>query len=55
MRYLKGYLESGVFTVGNMKESPTPGRSVISHETMERDGFSNMFEELPVVFHESAP
>jgi ATP-dependent Lon protease len=54
---LKGYLESGVFTVGNYEGIADAGVVLcgnIKHETMERDGFSNMFEELPAVFHESA-
>ena len=54
---LKGYLESGVFTVGNYEGVAEAGVILcgnIKHETMEADGYSNMFKELPMVFHESA-
>jgi ATP-dependent Lon protease len=54
---LKGYLESGVFTVGNYEGKGEAGVILcgnISKETMDNDGTSNMFEELPAVFHESA-
>ena len=54
---LKGYLESGVFTVGNYEGTAEAGMILcgnIKKETMDADGYSNMFEELPAVFHESA-
>lgn len=54
---LKGYLESGVFTVGNYEGTADAGVILcgnIKKETMDTDGYSNMFEELPSVFHESA-
>jgi ATP-dependent Lon protease len=54
---LKGYLESGVFTVGNYEGTADAGMILcgnIKRETMDADGYSNMFEELPAVFHESA-
>jgi len=54
---LKGYLESGVFTVGNYEGVADAGVILcgnIKQETMDADGFDNMFEELPSVFHESA-
>ena len=54
---LKGYLESGIFTVGNYEGTADAGVILcgnIKKETMEEDGFANMFEELPSVFHESA-
>lgn len=54
---LKGYLESGVFTVGNYEGVAHAGVILcgnIKKETMDADGYSNMFEELPPVFHESA-
>lgn len=54
---LKGYLESGVFTVGNYEGIADAGVILcgnIRKETMDSDGYSNMFEELPSVFHESA-
>ena len=54
---LKGYLESGIFTVGNYEGTADAGVILcgnIKKETMDSDGYSNMFEELPTVFHESA-
>ncbi|XOQ52598.1 MAG: ATP-dependent Lon protease [Succiniclasticum sp.] len=54
---LKGYLESGIYTVGNHEGTAYAGVILcgnISQSVMEDDGFSNMFEELPKVFHESA-
>ncbi|NLI70094.1 MAG: BREX system Lon protease-like protein BrxL [Firmicutes bacterium] len=54
---LKGYLESGVFTVGNYEGTADAGVVLcgnIKKETMDEDGYGNMFEELPPVFHESA-
>lgn len=54
---LKGYLESGIFTVGNYQGTAEAGVILcgnIKKETMDEDGFGNMFEELPSVFHESA-
>ena len=54
---LKGYLESGVYTVGDYEGTADAGVILcgnIKKETMDADGYSNMFEELPTVFHESA-
>lgn len=54
---MKGYLESGIFTVGNYEGTADAGVILcgnITKETMDSDGYSNMFEELPAVFHESA-
>lgn len=54
---LKGYLESGAFTVGNYEGTAEAGVILcgnIRKELMDEDGFGNMFEELPPVFHESA-
>lgn len=54
---LKGYLESGIYTVGNYEGTADAGVILcgnIRKETMDGDGYSNMFEELPSVFHESA-
>jgi ATP-dependent Lon protease len=54
---LKGYLESGVFTVGNYEGAAEAGVILcgnIRKEKMDEDGYSTMFEELPAVFHESA-
>lgn len=54
---LKGYLESGIFTIGNYEGKATAGMILcgnIKKETMDADGYSNMLAELPTVFHESA-
>lgn len=54
---LKGYLEQGNFTVGDYKGVAEAGMVLcgnIRKEIMDHDGYSNMFVELPVVFHESA-
>ncbi|GHV54676.1 hypothetical protein FACS1894216_15190 [Synergistales bacterium] len=54
---LKGYLESGVYTVGNYEGVADASVILcgnIAKETMDNDGTTNMFEELPTVFHESA-
>lgn len=54
---LKGFLESGVFTVGNYEGTAEAGIILsgnIKKEKMDEDGYGNMFEELPPVFHESA-
>lgn len=54
---LKGYLESGIFTVGNYEGASEAGIILsgnLKKETMDEDGFGNMFEELPSIFHESA-
>ena len=54
---LKGYLESGVFTVGNYEGTASSGVVLcgnISKEIMDADGTTDMFCELPKVFHESA-
>lgn len=54
---LKGYLESGIFTVGNHEGNATAGVVLcgnISKELMDQDGYEDMFQELPDVFHESA-
>lgn len=54
---LKGYLESGVYTVGNHEGTADAGMILcgnIRKEIMDADGYSNMFVELPKVFHESA-
>lgn len=54
---LKGYLESGIYTVGNYEGVAEAGVILcgnIKKETMDADGYSNMFDELPSVFHESA-
>ena len=54
---LKGYLEQGTFTVGNYKGVSDAGVVLcgnISAGTMQKDGYADMFTELPKVFHESA-
>ncbi|HJJ32939.1 MAG TPA: BREX system Lon protease-like protein BrxL [Methanocorpusculum sp.] len=54
---MKGYLESGVFTVGNYEGKADSGMILcgnISKSIMDEDGYGNMFEELPLVFHEAA-
>ncbi len=54
---LKGYLESGTFTVGNYEGKADAGIVLcgnISKEIMDAGGTVNMFRELPIVFHESA-
>lgn len=54
---LKGYLEQGTFTVGDYKGVADAGVVLcgnISKDIMDADGYSNMFVELPFVFHESA-
>lgn len=54
---LKGYLEQGTFTIGDYKGVADAGVILcgnIRKEIMDADGYSNMFVELPVVFHESA-
>ncbi|HWQ71751.1 MAG TPA: BREX system Lon protease-like protein BrxL [Desulfitobacteriaceae bacterium] len=54
---MKGYLESGIYTVGNYEGTADAGVILcgnIRKETMDNDGYTNMFEELPSVFHESA-
>lgn len=54
---LKGYLEQGNYTVGDYKGVADAGFILcgnIRKEIMDSDGYSNMFTELPVVFHESA-
>jgi ATP-dependent Lon protease len=54
---LKGYLETGKFTVGNFEGIAEAGVILcgnIKKEIMDQDGYGNMFEELPPVFRESA-
>ena len=54
---LKGYLESGNFTVGTYEGTATAGVILcgnIKKETMDNDATTDMFAELPNIFHESA-
>jgi len=52
---LKGYMESGVFTVGNYEGTADSGIILLGNIKKESmDEYENMFEDLPDVFHESA-
>ena len=52
---LKGYMESGVFTVGNYEGTADAGIVLLGNIKKESmDEYENMFDELPKVFHESA-
>ena len=52
---LKGYMESGVFTVGNYEGTADAGVILLGNIKQEKmDVLDDMFEELPKVFHESA-
>ena len=54
---LKGYMESGSYTVGNQSGNADAGVILsgnISKESMDRNNDVDMFSELPDIFHESA-
>ena len=52
---LKGYMESGVFTVGNYEGVAESGIVLLGNVKEENmNEYDNMFEELPKIFHESA-
>jgi ATP-dependent Lon protease len=54
---LKSFCENGYCNIGNHRVDGDAGVILcgnIKKETMDTDGFGNMFEELPSVFHESA-
>lgn len=54
---LKSFCENGYCNIGNHRVDGDAGVILcgnIKKETMDADGFDNMFEELPAVFHESA-
>ncbi len=54
---LKSFCENGYCNIGNHRIDGDAGVILcgnIKKETMDEDGFGNMFEELPSVFHESA-
>lgn len=52
---LKGYMESGVYTVGNYEGTADSGIILLGNISSDNmDEYKNMFEELPTVFHESA-
>jgi ATP-dependent Lon protease len=52
---LKGYMESGVYTVGNYEGTADSGIVLLGNISKDNmDEYKSMFEELPVAFHESA-
>jgi len=54
---LKSFCENGYCNIGNHRVDGDAGVILcgnIKKETMDEDGFGNMFEELPSAFHESA-
>ena len=54
---LKGYLESGEYTIGNHKNKSDAGFILcgnISKEIMDQNGYVDMFQELPKELYESA-
>ena len=52
---LKGYMESGVFTVGNYEGVADSGIILLGNISQDNmDEYKSMFSELPTVFHESA-
>lgn len=52
---LKGYMEKGVYTVGNYEGVGEAGIVLLGNIKQERmDEYDDMFVELPVAFHESA-
>lgn len=52
---LKGYMESGVFTVGNYEGTADSGIVLLGNIKEENmNEYRDMFQELPEVFHESA-
>lgn len=54
---LKSFCENGYCNIGNHRVNGDAGVILcgnIKKETMDEDGYGNMFEELPSVFHESA-
>ena len=54
---LKAYLESGIIKIDSYERAADAGFVLcgnISKEIMDDGGFSNMFQELPKSFHESA-
>lgn len=52
---LKGYMESGVYTVGNFEGSADAGIILLGNISKENmDEYKSMFLELPSAFHESA-
>lgn len=52
---LKGYMESGVYTVGNYEGVADAGILLLGNISQDRmDEYKNMLTELPKIFHESA-
>ncbi|SHI29061.1 BREX system Lon protease-like protein BrxL [Desulfosporosinus lacus] len=52
---LKGYMESGVFTVGNYEGTADSGIILLGNISKgNMDEYKSMFSELPSAFHESA-
>lgn len=52
---LKGYMESGVFTVGNYEGVADSGIILLGNISQSNmNEYDNMFQELPSAFHESA-
>lgn len=52
---MKGYMESGVFTVGNYEGTADAGIILLGNIKQENmDIYRSMFSELPTTFHESA-
>ncbi len=52
---LKGYMESGIFTVGNYEGTADSGIILLGNISQDRmDEYQDMFKELPSAFHESA-
>jgi len=52
---LKGYMESGVFTVGNYEGTADSGIILLGNINQDNmDEYKSMFTELPSAFHESA-
>lgn len=52
---LKGYMESGVFTVGNYEGTADSGIVLLGNIKKESmSEYENMLDELPRIFHESA-
>lgn len=52
---LKGYMESGVFTVGNYEGTADSGIILLGNISKDNmDEYKSMFTELPSAFHESA-
>lgn len=52
---MKGYMESGIFTVGNYEGTAEAGVILLGNIKQENmNEYENMLDELPNVFHESA-